>query len=207
MVNRLAMWVELAGFAGIMAVGQMVPGPDWVLVTRGALAKGFRFGIWTATGIACGLMVHAAVAVAGLSLYLRQFETVWTAVRWLAAGYLLWIAFQILRCGKPDGTPGSETERSCRPFLQGLLCNLLNGKVCLLLAAVCAGYLQGNHAKGWPVMLWAVVVIQGWIIWVVWAALLQLGSVRSGYARWRRWLDTGFAGGLLLVAARLMAGW
>lgn len=188
-----------------MALGQMTPGPDWVLVTRWALAHGFRSAVWTATGIAIGLMLHAAVAVGGLAVYVRKSEALWLAARWLAAGYLLWIAFGLVRPGKRLAGEGEPAVRR-RPFLQGLLCNVLNAKVSLLLAAVCAFYLRGEHAPWWPWLLWAVIVIQGWTLWVAWAALLQVKSVRSAYAMAQQWLDASFAVALLALAVRLMTG-
>ncbi len=200
------MWMELAGFAGIMALGQMTPGPDWILVTRGALSHGFRAAVWTATGIACGLMVHAAVAVGGLAVYVRRSEAAWDVMRWLAGGYLLWVAFSILREGGRARPPETSDTGSRRPFVRGLATNLLNAKVCLFLAAVCASYLQGERPVYWPMVLWGVIVIQGWVLWIVWAALLRGRYVRRVYGRFQRWLDAGFATGLLLLGLKLFAG-
>lgn len=200
------MWLDLAGFAGIMALGQMTPGPDWILVTRAALAQGLRAAVWTSTGIACGLMVHAAVALGGLAIYMRRSETAWSMMQWLAGGYLLWIAFSLMRGAKPGGEEEAVETADARPFLRGLACNLLNVKVSLFLAAVSATYLQGHHTAYWPVVLWVVIVLQGWVLWIAWAALLQKKSVRRVYARFRRWLDAAFASCLVMLAVRLFAG-
>ena len=200
------MWWELISFMGIMALGQMVPGPDWVLVTRSAVRHGFRVAAWTAGGICCGLMVHAAVAVGGLSVYLRQSDAMWGVLRLLAAGYLVWVAFCIVRDAGVEADVEVRREVGAgRPFLQGLVCNLLNAKVCLLLAAVCAPYLKGGKPEYWPVLLWGVVVIQGLVLWLLWAALLtRHGMVRGVLTRHRRSLDFAFAGGLVLLALRLL---
>jgi threonine efflux protein len=202
------MWMDLAGFAGIMALGQMTPGPDWILVTRCALAHGLRTAIWTATGITCGLMVHATLAVGGLAVYVRANEAAWNAARWLAAGYLVWMGVSILRDTKRDGADSRKEKPgmggTLHPFLRGFGCNLLNAKVCLLLAAVCATYLNGDHPAHWPAILWGVIVIQGWALWILWAALLQNGSVRKAYGRFQHWLDIGFGTGLLLLAVRVL---
>lgn len=200
------MWMDLAGFAGIMALGQMIPGPDWILVTRGALAHGWRSAVWTSTGIACGLMVHAALAVGGLAIYARKHEAVWSMMRWVAGGYLLWVSFCLVREGRNARKDMVFVDSDKRPFLRGLACNLSNVKLCLLLAAVCATYLQGDHPAYWPMVLWSVIVVQGWLLWIMWAALLQKKSVRSMYQQRRRWVDVAFATGLVLLAARLMAG-
>jgi threonine/homoserine/homoserine lactone efflux protein len=197
------MWMDLASFAGIMALGQMVPGPDWILVTRGALAHGMRTAVWTATGIACGLMVHAAVAVGGLAMYVRNSELAWSAMRWVAGGYLLWVAFSLTRESSRAGEVDMNSTVPGRPFLCGLACNLLNGKVCLFLAAVCASYLHGERPVYWPMILWSIIVIQGWVLWITWAALLRGETVREMYGRSRRWIDAAFAAGLVLLALRL----
>ena len=68
--------VELAAFAGLMALGQFSPGPDMILLTRTALAEGAKAGAIMALGIASGLLVHASIAVAGLA---RQESSL---VRW-----------------------------------------------------------------------------------------------------------------------------
>ena len=59
---------ELLAFSGVMALGQFSPGPDMVLLTRTSLKSGVRAGVEMALGIACGLTVHATLAVAGLAL-------------------------------------------------------------------------------------------------------------------------------------------
>ena len=79
--------LELALFAGVMALGQFSPGPDMILLTRTALAEGAKAGAWMALGIATGLTVHTSIAVAGLAVAFQQSATLRHAVSWLAAAY------------------------------------------------------------------------------------------------------------------------
>ena len=118
---------ELLTFAGVMALGQFSPGPDMVLLTRTALKGGAKAGVEMALGIACGLAVHATVAVAGLALAFESVPRLGEVMRWAAAGYLLWLAWRMVR--EQPGSPVHENASSRavrRPFTRGLLCNLLN---------------------------------------------------------------------------------
>lgn len=86
---------ELVGFSGIMMLGQISPGPDMLLLTRTAIKEGARAGREMALGIATGLAVQATLAVAGFAVLVDRTPVVRLTLCWLAAGYLLWMAFRI----------------------------------------------------------------------------------------------------------------
>ncbi len=202
--------LELLAFAGVMALGQFSPGPDMVLLTRTALAEGAKAGVAMACGIATGLAVHATVAVAGVAVAFERSPGLRKVVGWLAAGYLLWLAYRIARerfVAWYSGALVEEREGSKgRPYVRGLVCNLLNPKAALFLAAVCAPFLRGGHPWWWPGAIWAVVVFQGGILWSLWAGLLQWRPLRQRYERWSGWIDGAFAVALAGLAARLLTG-
>lgn len=202
---------DLAMFAGIMVVGQFSPGPDMVLLTRTALRNGSAAGLRTAAGIACGLTVHATVAVAGLATAYEQLPMLRWILQWAAALYLLWLAKAMLMESFVAWYSGAifeiEVVESRRPpFVRGLLCNLLNPKVALFLAAVCAPFLAGDRPEWWPYAIWSVIVGFGIGLWSLWAALLQWQPLRSRYQNSAGLIDGIF--GLMLVglAVRLMFG-
>ncbi|MBJ7283792.1 MAG: LysE family transporter, partial [Akkermansiaceae bacterium] len=78
-----------------MMLGQISPGPDMLLLTRTAIKEGARAGREMALGIATGLAVQATLAVAGFAVLVERTPVVRLALCWLAAGYLLWMAFRI----------------------------------------------------------------------------------------------------------------
>ena len=198
---------ELLAFAGVMALGQFSPGPDMVLLTRTALKGGAKAGVEMALGIACGLAVHATVAVAGLALAFECVPRLVEAMRWAAAGYLLWLAWRMVR--EQPGSPVLEDASSLavrRPFTRGLLCNLLNPKAAIFLAAASAPFLRGTHPDWWPLALWMIVVGQAGLLWALWAYLLQWPALRWRYERAERCIDLVFALVLAALAVRLMVG-
>jgi len=203
-------WGELAAFAGVMALGQFSPGPDMILLTRTSLAEGARAGGIMACGIASGLAFHTALAVGGLALAFQRMPALRLAVAWLAAAYLLWLASQLLaeHFKKPApalaGVGASPPLIRRHPYLRGLICNLLNPKAILFLAAVSAPFLAGTRPGWWPFAIWAVVVFQGGLLWALWARLLQWRPLRTRYERAARWIDATFAIALAALAIRLI---
>ncbi len=203
---------ELAVFAGVTALGQFSPGPDMLLLTRTSLASGGRAGSWIATGIACGLVLHAAVAMSGASLLLGGASLLACSLRAAAAVYLGWLAGQLLRAAwrpLPEvalGVAGVSGGAAMGFWRRGFFCNVLNPKVALFFAAVAAPFLTPDHPGWWPLALGGVIVIEGLTLWIAWAWALQWPPLKRGYRAAARWLDALFGLALLVLALRLLGG-
>jgi threonine efflux protein len=198
-------------FAGVIVLGQFSPGPDMILLTRTALSMGPREGVRMACGIACGLSVHATVAVAGMAVAFQRMPLLRGVLQWVAAAYLLWLAYGLLRerfiawygGGRSEIQPHVTTRSS---FLRGFLCNLFNPKVVVFLAAVCAPFLAGERPEWWPFAIWLIIVGLGVSLWSLWVILLQSRPIRRGYQRAAAWVDVVFGLLLIALAIRLMLG-
>lgn len=200
--------LELLAFAGVMALGQFSPGPDMLLLTRTALKEGARSGVLMAWGIATGLTFHAALAIAGMAVVFERIGWLREGLRWLAAGYLVWLGYRMIMewfvhvySGSKDELPKASKKGV---FVQGLLCNLLNPKVVVFLAAVTAPFLAGERPVWWAWALWAIVVFEGLTLWALWALLLQVKPIREAYCRAGPWINLGFGVVLLGLAASLL---
>lgn len=203
--------VELLAFAGVMVLGQFSPGPDMILLTRTALKTGGRTGVEVALGIACGLAVHATLAVGGLALAFERLPVLTEMLRWAAVGYLMWLAYRILAevivSWKSGVSVEMDTRTSARhPFLRGFFCNLLNPKAAVFIAAVSAPFLRGERPGWWPFAIWGIVVGQAGVLWSLWACLLQWRPLRSCYESAGLWIDGTFGIVLGVLAVRLAAG-
>jgi threonine efflux protein len=199
--------LELAAFAGLMALGQFSPGPDMILLTRTALAEGAKAGAIMAIGIATGLCVHASVAVAGLAVAFEQSPGLRKAISWSAAAYLLWLAWCLLRSAFSPPVANGESiaaPSSRGPFLRGFICNLLNPKAVIFLAATCAPFLTGAHPSWWPFAIAGLVIVQGGTLWALWAWLLQWRPLRTRYEKSARWIDGIFGVALAALAVKLL---
>lgn len=196
----MSTWLELASFSFVMALGQFSPGPDMLLLTRHSLQSGGKAGALTAAGIACGLAVHSAIALGG-GAYLMAPDRPWFLIsKCVATAYLLYLSIQILRSRAESTTAVESTKKHGRFFLRGLLCNLLNPKVVLILASVSAPYLEKDPTPQRMFTLGAIIVIQGLVLWIAWAGLLQWPRLRMGYQKHAKHISNSFAVLLTLLA-------
>jgi RhtB (resistance to homoserine/threonine) family protein len=131
---------KLVMFIGLVAVLTVTPGADTALVTRNTLSHGRTAALCTTLGISLGCAVHATLSGLGLSAILSQSAALFEAVKFVGAGYLLFLGVRSL-LGAGHGplpaagaapTPAVAREGAWRgAFLQGLLTNVLNPKVAL----------------------------------------------------------------------------
>jgi threonine/homoserine/homoserine lactone efflux protein len=195
------MMAELWAFSGLMLMGQFSPGPDMLILTRTSLAEGPKAGCLMASGIATGLVVHSVLAISGVAVVLSRGGTAALVIKWLAAGYLLWLAYGLLQ--KSTGEEEVIVPKRS-PYLRGLFCNLLNPKAFVFFVSVVAPFLIGDHPIWWPYALGLIVVGQALVFWSLWVLLLQNAKVRKGYLRTGPVIDFVFAIALTGLAISLV---
>lgn len=193
--------LELLLFAGIMALAQFSPGPDMILLTRTSLSDGARAGAIMACGIASGLAVHAAIALGGGSFIFTDDSPFLPYAKTAATIYLLYLAWQVWH--SQPATASANPPAVHRHYLRGLMCNLLNPKAALVLASLCAPFMQGDTGYTRPLALGTIIVGQGAALWILWAYLLQSKSVRNAYDRGNIVINRLFAAFLALLAVLL----
>ncbi|MFC7741716.1 LysE family translocator [Nocardiopsis composta] len=90
-------WTLYLTFLAFAAVVVIAPGPDFAVTVKNALSGGRGTGLAAAAGITTSNLVHGTVAAVGLGALLVASHQVFTAVRWIGAAYLCYLAFQALR--------------------------------------------------------------------------------------------------------------
>ncbi len=114
------------------------PGPSWAYVLSHAAARGPAAGALATAGNACGIAVHALAAAVGASAILWHSSTAFGVLKWAGAAYLIVLAIQTIRTGgaleaRPEGSPRRSARRV---FVGGVMVNVLNPKVALLMLAL-----------------------------------------------------------------------
>ncbi|MGX1971439.1 LysE family translocator [Streptomyces kronopolitis] len=189
---------QLTAFTAVAAGMVTMPGADFAVVVRNALDSR-RAGVATAFGVAGGLLVHTALAVAGLAAVLVAVPTLFGAVQLLGGGYLLYLGARALIAAfrRPaatsdadaDGTPAAEgttadagqpaaplgTARSLR---QGFLANALNPKAPVLFLSLLPQFVPAGQPALPRTLLLAAVVVAMALVWFPAVALLvdRLGT-------------------------------
>ncbi len=72
----------------------VTPGPNGLLCINHSIRFGPRRTFWTSLGSTTGSLCIIAASMAGLAAVLLASETLFSFVKWLGAGYLLWLAWQ-----------------------------------------------------------------------------------------------------------------
>ena len=127
-------WPVFVGFVVAGLALNIVPGADMTFVIAAAARGGRRDGVVAALGIGAGTLVHILAAVLGLSAVLASSQALFDLIKWIGAGYLLWIAFTLLR-GGPAQAGARPAASGMRLFRAAALVNILNPKVALFFLA------------------------------------------------------------------------
>ncbi|MEW1748659.1 LysE family transporter [Streptomyces angustmyceticus] len=184
---------QLIAFTGVAAGMVAMPGADFAVVVRNALDSR-RAGVAAAVGVAGGLLVHTALAVAGLAAVLVAVPALLGAVQLLGGGYLLYLGARALAAvvrrppATTDGTadPAGAPAGSCRPpallgtmqsLRQGFLTNALNPKAPVLFLSLLPQFVPAGAPALPRTLLLATMIV---VIALVWFPLVALLVDRLG---------------------------
>src|ERR1700704_2346052 len=90
---------DLALFVVAGLLLNITPGPDTLYILGRTLSQGWRSGAVAALGIGAGSLVHTLAAAIGLSALLAASATAFTIVKWIGAGYLIYVGVSLLIAG------------------------------------------------------------------------------------------------------------
>jgi threonine/homoserine/homoserine lactone efflux protein len=113
-----------------------IPGPAVFYIVGRSIGQGRSAGLVSALGIGVGTLAHVAAAAVGLSALLMSSAVAFSAVKYLGAAYLIYLAIQKLR-NQDSFHPTEESARSSlsRVFGQDIIVNVLNPKTALFFFA------------------------------------------------------------------------
>jgi threonine/homoserine/homoserine lactone efflux protein len=184
---------------GFVFVATCSPGPNNLMV----LSSGANFGLrptWPhILGIAIGFPVLVIAVGLGLGVVFDAFPPLHTILKWVAFAYLIWLAWQILRAGRPQ-----EKDSGGRPltFLEAAAFQWVNPKAWALLFGVMALFTTQSGNKvveiGVIALLFAVMCIPNGVLWAIFGRAIA-GFLRDD--RQRRWFNAIMA--VLLIASVL----
>src|SRR5258707_5391865 len=88
-----------AAFTAASAVLLIIPGPTVLLVVSYALGQGWRTALPMAIGVALGDFTAMTLSMLGLGALLAASATLFTALKWIGAAYLVWLGVKLWRGG------------------------------------------------------------------------------------------------------------
>ncbi len=101
----IEIWVAFAAASTLLLI---IPGPTVLLVVSYALGQGWRTALPMAVGVALGDFTAMTLSMLGLGALLAASATLFTALKWIGAAYLVWLGVKLWRAGD------SRAGRACR---------------------------------------------------------------------------------------------
>ncbi len=134
---------SLIAFVAAALVVLVTPGPGVVYVVARSLSQGQRAGLVSVLGLSSGALVHVAAATLGLSAILLASATAFTIVKFLGAGYLIYLGIRTLLAPRPVESVDATPPRSLyRLLVDGFVVSVLNPKIAVFFLAFLPQFVQ-----------------------------------------------------------------
>ena len=175
------------------------PGPNNILVLNAVSRKGIRKGKMTLLGVAAGFFLVMVISAAACLELSRVMPKLAVIMKYIGAGYIVWLAIHILLSKSIDDSEGLKSD-----FWASFGLQFMNVKIILYAITIYTGYiLPYSNSK---LLLSASIVcntligLSGCITWAFAGHLLQ-----KQYAKHYRMLNVLMAAVLVWCAFHLIA--
>ncbi|MFT5064503.1 MAG: threonine/homoserine/homoserine lactone efflux protein [Yoonia sp.] len=205
------MGFEFALFMVAWAISAGSPGPATLAIAGTSMNRGRAAGVTVAAGIFCGSATWGLAAALGLSALMAANAWIMEAMRYIAAAYLLFLAFKAMRSAftdKPMMAVAAGHGGLHRLYVKGLLIHLTNPKAVLGWGAMFAIAVPAGASQGAIFETYGALLSVSCGVFFGYALLFSTGVFARGYQRLRRWFEGAFAvlfglAGFKILTARL----
>jgi homoserine/homoserine lactone efflux protein len=120
------------------------PGPGVFASLSSGLRHGFRLGLWNGVGMQAANLLLIAVVSLGLGALLLASETLFTAVKWIGVGYLVYLGIATWRAPAKtfEEDRGDDAHTPREVFLRGFWVNATNPKGIIFFAAILPQFIE-----------------------------------------------------------------
>ena len=114
----------------------IAPGPDNIFVLTQSALHGRLSGLVVVFGLCTGLLAHTAAVAFGVAVIFQASALAFTLLKVAGAGYLVYLAWQILRASPEQIHMRGEQKKSHGTlYRRGIIMNITNPKVSIFFLA------------------------------------------------------------------------
>jgi threonine/homoserine/homoserine lactone efflux protein len=176
---------NLLAFVLASALLIMIPGPSVLFVLGRSIALGRRGGLLSVLGNALGMLPAIAAVALGVGALVAQSVVVFTIVKVIGAGYLVFLGIQAIRHRAQRAMPDPSTapRSTFRLLLEGFVVGITNPKTIAFFVAVLPQFVAHEAgAISWQLAeLGLVFFVLALLMDGTWALLA--GTARDWFAR------------------------
>jgi len=184
------------------AVLLVIPGPAVTYVVSRSIGHGRAAGLVSVLGIVAGTLCHVVAAALGISALLASSALAFQFVKYLGAGYLIYLGIKTLRTTDQQSLEAPAADGLARMFGQGFLVNLLNPKTALFFLAFLPQFVDParGHITLQILQLGMLFALMGWCSDSIYALIAGTVAERiRGSLRLRRIQRQVSGGGLIAL--------
>jgi homoserine/homoserine lactone efflux protein len=139
-----ATWITF--FLACWAIS-LSPGPGAIAAMSAGLNHGFRRGYYMVFGLILGICTLLCVVVVGLGALIAASNTAFTVLKFLGAGYLVWVGISQWRASDRPLVAATDAPVLSRKQLvmRGWAINATNPKGAVFMAAVVPNFIDPTH--------------------------------------------------------------
>jgi len=198
--------------ASITFIAMMSPGPDMFLIVKHSGTKERWPAMACILGICCGVSVHVAFSILGIAAAIAASATLFSIMKLAGAAYLIYIGLKSLfsKGGFSfNQAENSKPEKKSTPFLDGLLCNVLNPKVTIFILAIFTQVIEPSTPVMDKIIYGLFIALEAFVVWNIFATVIRTKYVLSFIQKFQVAIDrvvgvvlVGFGGALALDEAQ-----
>ena len=197
--------------AGFLLTSLLVvasPGTGVLYTVSTGLSRGARASLAAAVGCTLGIVPHLLAAVFGLAALFRASPLAFEALKYLGAGYLLYMAWRTWR-DRSALVPGTDiaAREPWQIVASAVLLNLLNPKLPIFFLAFLPQFIARNDPAPIARLLLLGAIFMGmtlavFAVYGIFAAFMRAHVLAR--PRVTAWLRRGFAAGFLALGVKLV---
>jgi RhtB (resistance to homoserine/threonine) family protein len=130
---------EIIAVSTIAVFMAMLPGADFVMVTRTSISNGRLAGLYMSLGMSLSVCIHASYSIAGLAVVIANSAWLFSAIKYLGAAYLIYLAWQLLTTRETVNKEQNNQATQMSPVValrMGFTCNILNPKTSIFFLSI-----------------------------------------------------------------------
>lgn len=191
---------ELLTIAVIHFFALISPGPDFALVLKNSIGHSRSAGIYTALGIALGLTVHVTYSLIGIGILIAQSIALFSIIKLLGAGYLVYIGWKALHAKKQDVSKVTAPVQLSNgaAIRMGFLTNVLNPKVTLFFLGIFTQVVHPGTPFAIRLLFGGEIICMSLVLWTLIAFLFSHHLIKNRFTRIQHYFEHTM--GAILIA-------
>ena len=125
----------------------VIPGPAVLYIINRSVTDGRNVALAAVAGLEIGNFMHVIAATVGLSAVIATSAAAFSVVKWIGAGYLVYIGIRTLVKRPQAVTQASDQMTRRRAFTQGIVVNTFNPKVALFFLSFLPQFIDADRGS------------------------------------------------------------